>query len=161
MNTSQQIAKHLREVFFGGNWTSVHLKEHVNDLTWEEATKKIYSLNSIAALVYHINYYVCAIAAVLQGKPLDARDKFSFDHPPVQSREDWENLLSKTWADVEHLSSLVEKLAAEKLEEIFVVEKYGIYYRNLHGLIEHSHYHLGQIVLIKKILKLNEAKAAI
>jgi hypothetical protein len=31
--------------------------------------------------------------------------------------------------------------------------KYGNYYRNLHGIIEHTHYHLGQIVLIKKLLK--------
>jgi len=31
-------------------------------------------------------------------------------------------------------------------------EKYGNYYRNFHGIIEHCHYHLGQIVLIKKML---------
>ena len=27
MNLTQQIAKHIREVYFGGNWTSVNLKE--------------------------------------------------------------------------------------------------------------------------------------
>jgi len=30
--------------------------------------------------------------------------------------------------------------------------KYGNYFRNIVGVIEHIHYHLGQIVLIKKIL---------
>jgi hypothetical protein len=30
------------------------------------------------------------------------------------------------------------------------MEKYGNYYRNIHGIIEHIHYHLGQIVLIEK-----------
>ncbi|MDQ1090003.1 hypothetical protein QE390_004607 [Siphonobacter sp. SORGH_AS 1065] len=41
----------------------------------------------------------------------------------------------------------------EAWQKTFVDEKYGTYYRNLHGMIEHTHYHLGQIVLIKKILR--------
>jgi hypothetical protein len=39
-----------------------------------------------------------------------------------------------------------------KLNEVFVDEKYGTYQRNIGGMIEHSYYHLGQIVLLKKIL---------
>ena len=35
---------------------------------------------------------------------------------------------------------------------VFVKPEYGNYYRNLHGLIEHTHYHLGQVALIKKLL---------
>jgi len=34
----------------------------------------------------------------------------------------------------------------------FTEEKYGSYFRNLIGMIEHSHYHLGQIVLCKRLL---------
>jgi len=33
-----------------------------------------------------------------------------------------------------------------------VEEKYGNYQRNIDGMIEHSYYHLAQIVVIKKIL---------
>jgi hypothetical protein len=40
----------------------------------------------------------------------------------------------------------------EKLKDVFVEEKYGTYQRNIDGMIEHSYYHLGQIVLIKKLL---------
>ncbi len=46
----------------------------------------------------------------------------------------------------------MEQLPEHKLWEDFTDKKYGNYYRNFHGIIEHSHYHLGQIVLIKKIL---------
>ena len=38
------------------------------------------------------------------------------------------------------------------------MEKYGTYYRNFHGLIEHAHYHLGQIVLIKKLVAASKAE---
>ncbi len=152
MKLTQQIAKHFREVYFGGNWTSVDLKTTLADVSWQHATTKVYTFNTIAALVYHISYYVSAITDVLQGAPLTAKDNFSFTHPPVQCHEDWEAVLHKTWADAELFALLVEQYPEEKLEATFVEEKYGSYLRNLLGVIEHTHYHLGQIVLIKKIL---------
>ena len=90
---------------------------------------------------------------MLQGGPLDAKDKYSFDHPPAQSQEDWEKLLDKTWADAENLASLIEQLPESQLWETFVKKEYGNYYRCLHGPIEHCHYHLGQIALIKRMLE--------
>ena len=152
MNLTAQIAKHFREALFGGNWTASNLKDHLADVTWQQATTQVYSINPIATLVYHINYYVSAVLKVLQGAPLDAKDKYSFDHPSILSQEDWEKLLNKTWTDAENLASLIEQLPESKLWEAFSDEKYGNYYRNFHGIIEHTHYHLGQIVLIKKIL---------
>ncbi|HVF98041.1 MAG TPA: hypothetical protein VM871_11995 [Flavisolibacter sp.] len=152
MNLTAQIAKHFREVHFGGNWTSVNLKDSLANVTWEQATTQVHSLNTIVTLVYHANYYVSAVLKVLQGEPLNASDKFSFDHPPISSAQDWESLLDKTWREAEHFTELVEQLPESKLWEDFSDKKYGNWYRNLHGIIEHTHYHLGQIVLIKKIL---------
>ena len=152
MNLTAQIAQLFRAVHFGGNWTASNLKEHLADVTWRQATTKVYSFNTIATLVYHMNYYVGAVMKVLQGGPLDARDKYSFDLPPIQSQEDWEKLLDKIWTDAENFAGLIEQLPESRLWDTFVDEKYGNYYRNIHGIIEHFHYHLGQIVLIKKIL---------
>ncbi len=152
MALTHQIAKQFRDVHYGGNWTGVNLKDSLEGVTWQQATKKVHSFNTIAALVFHINYYVSAMLKVLQGGPLDAHDKYSFDLPPIQSKEDWEKLLNKTWADAENFALLVEKLPDSKLGENFADEKYGTYYRNLNGVIEHIHYHLGQIVLVKKLV---------
>ena len=152
MTTTQQIAKHFRDVHFGGNWTTSSLKEHLTDITWEQATAKVDSLNTIALLVYHMNYYVSVVLKVLKGEPLNASDKFSFNMPPNQSQKDWENLLNKTFSEAEEFASLLEELPESKLWETFIDEKYGNYYRNFHGIIEHTHYHLGQIVIIKKLL---------
>ncbi|MGJ8593340.1 MAG: hypothetical protein ACSHXF_12375 [Aquaticitalea sp.] len=43
-----------------------------------------------------------------------------------------------------------------QLNAVFVDAKYGTYLRNIDGMIEHSYYHLGQIVLIKKLLQLED-----
>lgn len=152
MILSEQIAKNLREVYFGGNWTAVNLKESLSELKWQDAIKKIGSLNTISSLVYHINYYVIAALKVLQGGPLDAHDKYSFDTPPISSQSDWDRLVSDVFTNAENLADAIEVLPDSKLWEDFTNKKYGNYYRNLNGIIEHTHYHLGQIVLIKKLL---------
>lgn len=152
MNYTIQIAKHLRDVHFGGNWTSVCLKEQLAGITWEQAIQQVENFNSIAALVYHMNYYVDAILQVLRRKPLTSKDRFSFDHPRITSQADWEKLVGKAYTDAENLATLIEQMPDSRLAENFYDEKYGNYYRNLHGVIEHIHYHLGQVALIKKIL---------
>ena len=153
MNAVKQIAKHLREFYFGTNWTWSNLKDTLKDVTWQEATTQVYDFNTIATLTYHISYFVSGVIVVFQGEKLNIKDKFSFDHPPINCKEDWENMLAKIWSDAEVFANLIEKLPENKLYEIFEDEKYGIYFRNLLGIIEHSHYHLGQITLIKKFIK--------
>ena len=152
MNLTGQIAKQVRNVYFGENWTSSNLKDNLEGVDWQRATTKVYSFNTIATLVYHINYFVCAVSKVLQGEPLNASDQYSFDHPPILSQADWEEFLNKVWADAENFASLIEQMPESSLWENLAGDKYGNYYSNIHGIIEHAHYHLGQIVLIKKML---------
>jgi len=155
MTTPTQIAKHFKEVHFGGNWTFVNLKDTLADVTWQQATTQVYSFNTIATLVFHINYFVETVIRVLEGEPLTGNDKLSFNHPPITNEEDWQKMLAKTWAEAAQFEALVEKLPENLLFETFTDKKYGNYYRNLLGIIEHTHYHLGQIVLIKKIVQLD------
>lgn len=153
MQTTNQIAKHLREVYFGNNWTASTLKEALKDVTWQMATKQVYDFNTIVILLFHMNYYINAVIKVLNGGPLDSNDKFSFDAPIISSAKDWENFKNKIFLEAEQLAKALEEQTDEMLwKYIDNQEKYGIYYRNLQGIVEHCHYHLGQIVLIKKII---------
>src|SRR5664279_4636684 len=131
---TSQIAKQFRDSYFGGNWTAVALKENLEGLSWQRATTKLYSLNTIAALVYHMNFYVRAVSRVLQGEPLDSSDKYSFDHPPIGSNEDWEKLLNATWSEAEAFAVLIRDLPEHTLWETFGNGEYGNYYRNIQGL---------------------------
>lgn len=157
MSATSQLAKHLREVHFGGNWTVSNFKDQLKDVSWVEATSKIHSFNSIATLAYHANYFVRAALRVLQGESLNASDKFSFYHPSINSQHDWSSMLEGHWEDAEQLAILTEQLPDDILDTVFVDEKYGTYHRNLLGIIEHCHYHLGQIVLIKKLVREKES----
>ncbi len=155
MSLQTQLASQFRAFYFGGNYTGVNLKDTLTGITWQEATTKVDSLNTIAALVFHMSYYVTAALNVLKGNPLNASDKFSYDLPSIQSQQDWGRLLHKIKADVDALINLVEKMPESQLWDTFADEKYGNWYRNLTGIIEHNHYHLGQIVVIKKMLQIS------
>ncbi len=152
MALTKLIAKHIREVHFGVNWTWSNVRDQLKDVSWQQATTKVYDINTIATLVFHMNYFVEAVLKVLRGGPLDSKDIYSFDHPPINSKEDWDNMLNKVWDDAENFAILVEQLPDEKLWETFVEEKYGTYYRNFQGIIEHTHYHLGQVAIVKKLM---------
>jgi hypothetical protein len=43
-------------------------------------------------------------------------------------------------------------MSDEELMQPFIEAKYGNNYINIQAMIEHAYYHLGQIVLIKKLL---------
>ncbi|MBB1286938.1 DUF1572 family protein [Flavisolibacter sp. BT320] len=152
MNSSYILAKRFREVILNGTWiANTNYKQQLSEMRWETATAKLASVNTIAVLAQHIHYYISGVLQVLRGGDLTIKDEYSFDFPPVQSQEDWETFLSKFWRDAEEFASLVEQMPDEKLGDVFVDEKYGTYLRNIDGMIEHSYYHLGQIVLLKKL----------
>lgn len=153
MSSTSQLAKRFREVLLDGLWiANTNFKDQLSDVNWEQAVTKVDSLNTIAMLTFHIHYYIAGVVNVLAGGELKIKDKFSFDLPPIESEEQWKDLLNRLWSDSEKFASWVEKIPDDRLDDVFVDEKYGTYRRNIDGMIEHSYYHLGQITLIKKML---------
>lgn len=147
---SKQLSIHLHQVFFGGNWTSSCVKDQLSEVSWEESIKITGRRNSIATLTFHIAYYVRAQLGVFELGILDAHDELSFDHPPIESKKDWDEMRAEIYSEVERLVELISQFPDSKLHEPFVDNKYGSYFRNILGLIEHTHYHLGQIAVSKK-----------
>lgn len=152
MKITEHIARQFKEVYFGKNWTWSNLKETLEGVTVKQATTQIYGLNTIATLVYHLNYYVNGVSDFLENGKLEIHDKYAFAQPPISSQEEWDAMVNQVFLDGERFIGLIEKLPDSLLGEIFLEEKYTTYYRNVAGIIEHVHYHLGQIVVIKKIL---------
>lgn len=153
MSTVLQLAKRFREVLLDGLWiANTNFKDQLKEVTWEQAVTKVGSLNTIAMLTFHIDYYITGLINVFEGGDLEIRDQYSFNLPPVESRQQWETLVNKLLSDAEQFASLLEQMPDAKMDEVFAEEKYGTYLRNINGMIEHCYYHLGQITLIKKLL---------
>ena len=154
MRLNEYLADRLKEVFTEGKWVlGTNFKEQIIALHWKQATEKIDDFKTIADLTFHIDYYIAGVANVLKGGTLDIRDKYSFDYPTIESEQDWRNLVNKFCLDSEEFIELVKKMTDKKILSDFVDKQYGNYYRNFDAMIEHTYYHLGQIILIKKRIK--------
>lgn len=153
MKQSKQIADRFREVFLNGHWVAqTNCKAQLIDLDWQQANTKIGSLNTIALLTFHLDYYLGGVLNVFNGGSLDIRDKYSFDMPAIESQADWEALRMRLWDNAEKFAMHVEQMPDEQLDEAFVEPQYGDYRRNIEAMTEHAYYHLGQISLIKKMI---------
>lgn len=153
MKRSEMLAIRLREVFLEGTWiANTNFKAQLSSISWEDAIKKIGDLNSIADLTFHINYYVKGILDAFSNSKLEIQDKFSFDTPPINSAEDWDNLVQQFLKNAKIFVATIGVLEDEALQKPFFDERYGTLERNIEGVIEHGYYHLGQISLIKKLL---------
>jgi len=159
MYLSKQLSDHVHDIYFGKNWTATNFEETLNGITLDDALTKVYNLNSIAALVHHINYYIALQLRVLEGGPLEGSDKLSFIHPEFKTQEEWDNYMKGILEQARVFSELLATFPPEHLGETFGGSKYGSYYKNIKGMIEHVYYHFGQIVILKKIIL--EKKSAI
>lgn len=101
---------------------------------------------------YHINYYLEGLLSAFRTGKLDISDKYSFDVPEISSESDWKALVQRFLTHAARFADAIEGLEEKRLEQPFIEERYGSYLRNIEGVIEHSYYHLGQIVLIKKLI---------
>lgn len=154
---SQILAKHLHNVYHGGNWSDVNLESVLKDVTLEEARYQVLDFNTILVLCYHINYYNVEINKAFKTGKLEARDKFSFQVPEMKNDESWSIFKLSLKESCNSLSDTIKALSEEELTGIFFDKKYGNVFSNIFGIIEHIHYHLGQIVLIKKIIRSEKA----
>jgi uncharacterized damage-inducible protein DinB len=149
---TNEMARHMREIHFGNNWSDSAMQEILKDITWTQALETpIPNVNSIAVLVFHMNFYLDYVHRNLKN------DIFIFDHedsfkaPTIQSEADWQALLQKTWDDAEAFAQTIEKIPDAQMYKV-IPPRTNIFYKNIHGVIEHNHYHLGQIVLLKKLV---------
>lgn len=153
MQTIDNISRHFKDTFYGGNWTSINFKDCISDIDYEEAGIKSEGLNSIAELTYHIDYYLQSILNVLEGDPLDTKDVYSFQLDKLLNEGEWKSLIAETLSNADKIYLHLEQMDESQLWQDFIDKKYGSYFYNICGVIEHTHYHLGQIQLIKKMLK--------
>lgn len=153
MNIQTQIAQHLLQVTEGDNWTDVNIADIIKDISVEEATHRTEaSPNTIASLIHHLSYWNRIMIQRINGIKPDIPESNGFDVPHLRTDQDWGNLKADYFASVQELADAILKVDEARLEQP-IVEGYSSVYKNLQGTVEHVHYHLGQIVILKKLVR--------
>jgi hypothetical protein len=148
MKLTETIAQHFYEVHYGNSWTDASVKDALQGITWEQAVKKIGNVNTIGLLLFHMDFYNMVVYDRLVGI------KRHFEHEEslkveITSEDDWQQLQETYFANVVKIHQAILRFDESNLFEKITE---NTPYKNLHGLIEHVHYHLGQINLLKKLV---------
>lgn len=155
MQKTALLAERIREVFLHGTWiANTNYKAVLEATNWEQALRTQGALNSIAALTFHVNYYLAGLLSVFRGGKLEISDAFSFDMPPVSGQEEWTGMVAALLDNAGAFATTIEAMEDSSLDLPFVDPRYGSIARNIEGVIEHSYYHLGQIVLLTRLNQL-------
>ncbi|MCF3111236.1 DinB family protein [Niabella sp. CC-SYL272] len=152
MKKTDQIAQHLTDVHLGNNWTSVAIADAIRDIDWKEGFATVpFSPNTIASILNHIAYWNGIVAERGRGvKPVIAAHN-GFEVPEA-TPEHWEALKEELFRSATELAAVIRGFDEEKLDAP-VLPEHSSAYKNFQGQVEHAHYHLGQIVMIKKYLR--------
>lgn len=157
MSKNKALAARIREVFLTGTWiANTNCKNQIQNVDWQQANEKIEDLNTIALLTFHLNYYLNGLLHAFETGNLNIQDTYSFDMPEIQTESDWSRLADDFLNNAEKFANCVAAMDDALLNSPFIDEKYGTYLRNIEGVIEHGYYHLGQMVLICKLLAKNK-----
>ena len=159
MKLTEAIAQHVLEVYEGDNWTEVAILPTLHDVTWREAiTQTPASPNTIATLLHHLTFWNRVMARRAQGVGTEVGPANGFDAPAVEKEADWQALLADSHQSAQELAAAIRSFDETKLPNT-ILPGYASAYKNLQGAVEHLHYHLGQLVLLKKLVRGTHAPA--
>lgn len=152
MKITNLIAMHIKEVYEGNNWTDVNIADTIKDINWRQAQQQTTgSSNTIASLLHHLYYWNGILMQRINGINPSIPDANGYDVGELKNENDWNTLKEKTHQSFIQLADAVKTFPEEKLSEPYAAGK-SSYYKNFQGIVEHAHYHLGQMVILKKLL---------
>jgi uncharacterized damage-inducible protein DinB len=153
MKITDLIAQHVLEVHEGNNWTEVDVLSTLKDVSLKEATTRSKaSTNSIASLVYHLTYWNRVIVKRSHGIFVASTEDNGFSGPVLHDEEDWNLLKADNIASAHELANAIRNFDEAALE-LPILPEHATAYKNLQGSVEHVHYHLGQIVILKQLIR--------
>lgn len=152
MTEVERIADQLKLAFSGEAWHGPAVEEILLGVTAEQAAARPFNkAHSIWELVLHIAAWLQACRRRLEG-----------DRAQLADAEDWPGVTDtsdKAWIEANsalalaraELGSAIARLDDEKLNQP-IIEGMSSVYVTLHGVIQHTLYHAGQIAILKKAI---------
>ncbi len=151
MKENQRLKKLLKDHFNGEPWIDVAIINSLKGLKTKDAAKNIHGLNSIWQIVNHMICWRETLLKRIQGEHIPSpADNYFFE---IKDRS------AAAWnAAIKHLKESQKNLLDFLSKEMKDPDQRSTHsnysqYELIQGVLQHDAYHLGQIVLIRKMLK--------
>jgi uncharacterized damage-inducible protein DinB len=155
MREAERIAKQLKRAHEGHAWHGPSLRELLGGVTAAQAAARpVEGAHSIWELVLHVEAWERVALRRLGGDPAQifntAEDWSGVD---AGDEDAWRDALRRLGETSAALREAVRRLEDAQLDEP-VYPQMSTRYVTLHGVVQHTLYHAGQIALLKKALGL-------
>ena len=153
MRETERIADQLVRALEGDTWTGRSVRDVVADLTAAQATwRPAPGANNGWELLGHIGAWLEASRIRLGGQEHEPTPEENFPAATKADAESWNALWDRVRGQGHRLAEDIARLPDHRLEETVPGKEYNVYHL-LHGVIQHSLYHAGQIALVARLAK--------
>ncbi|HKR06056.1 MAG TPA: DinB family protein [Bacteroidia bacterium] len=151
MTELQRLRKLFSDHFDGSPWLDVTIMDTLKDIPASKAAKKIENFNTIWQIVNHMIAWRETNLKRIKGEILPSPQNNFFEEVKDTSEEAWQVTLKKLERSQHNMLSFLSLPDDSWFEKIYIANN-NSYYEHLQGILQHDAYHLGQIVLLKKII---------
>ncbi len=149
---SERISKMFADLYAGNPWIEVTITDTLKNLTAEKVYKRpAQGINSIWEIVNHLINWRVTILKRLQGETIPSPPNNYFEPVKDKSAESWEATLKRLSETQSGWDELLSNMKQDKYDEHYPNYGYSVC-EFINGILQHDAYHLGQIVLIKKLI---------
>lgn len=150
MSEAGRIADQLKRAYEGEAWHGPSLRELLADVTAEQAASKpVSGAHSAWEIVLHIAAWETAGRRRLEGDRAELSDAEDWPTVTDESGANW----SAALAELERSNRVLREAVAgldDAVLESPIFEDMSSVYVTLHGVVQHTLYHAGQIAVLKK-----------
>jgi uncharacterized damage-inducible protein DinB len=155
MESSHELAAHIRETVDGPMWHGPSLGDLLRDVSARDASARpISGAHSIWEIVLHVTVWADVVRARVQREGLErVTPEQDWPAPPSPSADAWGAARARLEQGYRHLSDVAARLDAGALRAIVPAGDHPLSaWATIQGAIEHGTYHGGQIALLKRAI---------
>ena len=147
-----KVNKLIKDHYNGNPWIDTTIAATLKQLTAKQAAVKIGELNSIWQIVNHMIMWRTALIGRVMDKPISHPDNNYIEEIKDTSAAAWKDTIKKLKRSQKDIISFLGSSEDELLEKVSPSSGYS-YFELVMSIVIHDSYHLGQIVLIKKMME--------
>ncbi len=146
-----RFKKLFADHFDGDPWLEINMKQTLNDITEKEAAHQVGNLNSIWQIVNHVIAWRETLLKRIQNENV-VTPQNNFIEPVLDvSAPAWAETLARLQLSQDRLLLYLSQQSRLSMDELLNGGSYSRW-ELIQGILQHDVYHLGQIVLIKKLI---------
>lgn len=146
----ERIVDQLNRAFEGEAWHGPAVVEILEGITAPQAAARpLHGAHSIWEITLHITAWERAVLRRLQGDRAELLAEEDWPAVPRTDEKAWERAKEALRQNHDELRSAISLLDESRLDQP-IIEGMSSVYVTLHGIIQHSLYHAGQVAILKK-----------